>query len=208
MYDNGNTEDLGKTFDRHFRSRDTLRSFYFSNTNAKRQRRLDLTKSRYYNKLVMNEKAFTGSKTSIMLIAEQGYGIRSIIKSYQRFGGYWKQKIHERYTPSLITNEHYSSQTRVFCFKKLSHPQVARDKVIEINNGSFIYQNDKCPNKYVVMSRDKLPALATGLADVAQLLPGITFPWFSHQPTKEKEMQFNKLDLSFCTEIACRLALR
>jgi hypothetical protein len=57
------------------------------------------------------------------------------------------------------------------------------------------------------MSKDKLSALAISLTDVAQLLSGVTFPCIDHQPTKEKQLQFNKLTLAFCTEIACRLAL-
>jgi hypothetical protein len=157
--------------------------------------------------LAAQERAFTQSKAPIMFIGDRGHGVRSIIKGHQRFGGHWKEKIHGRYTSSLITNEHNSSQTCLFCFKKLAHPQVARDKVIKINNGSFICLNNKCHNKYVVMSRDKLSALAIGLAGVAQLLFGVTFPCFDHQATKEKELQFNKLALAFCTKIACRLAL-
>jgi hypothetical protein len=98
---------------------------------------------------------------------------------------------------------------RYVCFasKKLAHPQVACDKVIKINNGSFICLNDKCHSKYVVMSREKLYALAIDLAGIAQLLFGVTSPCFDHQPTNEKELRFNKLALAFCTKIACRLAL-
>ena len=57
------------------------------------------------------------------------------------------------------------------------------------------------------MSRDKLSALAIGLAGIAQLLFGGTFLCFNHQSAKEQELQFNNLALAFCTEIACRLAL-
>ena len=99
---------------------------------------------------------------------------------------------------------------RHVCFaskKKSAHPQVACNKVIKINNGSFICLNDKCHSKYVVMSREKLYALAIDLAGIDQLLFGVTSPCFDYQPTKEKELQFNKLALTFCTKIDCRLAL-
>ncbi|KAG2205158.1 hypothetical protein INT46_003467 [Mucor plumbeus] len=192
---NGNASDLGKAFERSSRSLYIIMDFYFSNANAKRRRRLELTKSRYYHKLAAQERAFTQSKAPIMFIGDRGHGVRSIIKDYQQFGGHWKEKIHGRYTSSLITNEHNSSQT------------FARDKVIKINNESFICLNNKCHNKYVVMSRDKLSALAIGLAGIAQLLFGGTFLCFNHQSAKEQELQFNNLALAFCTEIACRLAL-
>ena len=117
LHDSGNASDLGKAFERSSRSLYIIMDFYFSNANAKRRRRLELTKSRYYHKLAAQERAFTQSKAPIMFIGDRGHGVRSIIKDYQQFGGHWKEKIHGRYTSSLITNEHNSSQTCLFCFK-------------------------------------------------------------------------------------------
>lgn len=42
----GSTVNLEKAFEQHSRSKDILRSFYFSNSNAKRKKKLELTKSR------------------------------------------------------------------------------------------------------------------------------------------------------------------
>ena len=92
-------------------------------------------------------------------------------------------------------------------FQKVSHPQVARDKVVKINNTFLICLDNTCHNKYAVMSRDKFSALAIGLPGVAQFLFGVAFLCFDYQPTKEKELHFNKLALVYCADIACRLAL-
>jgi hypothetical protein len=207
LHNSGNAADLDKAFERHYRSRNTIKNFYFSNAIAKQRRRLELPKSRYYHKLVAQERAFTQSKALIMFIGDRDHGVRSITRGYEWFGGHWKEKIYERYTSILITDEHNSSQTRLFCFKNLSYLQVARDMDIKINNGSFICLNNKRHNKYIVKSRDKLSALAIGLPGVAQLLFGVAFLCFDYQPTKEKELHFNKLDLVHYTDIACRLAL-
>ena len=87
LHNSDNTADLDKAFERHSYSPDTITNFYFSNANAKRRRRLELSKSKYYYKLAAQERAFTQSKALIMFIGGCGYGVRSVIKGYQRFGG-------------------------------------------------------------------------------------------------------------------------
>ncbi|KAG2200794.1 hypothetical protein INT46_011319 [Mucor plumbeus] len=87
LHNSDNTADLDKAFERHSYSPDTITNFYFSNANAKRRRRLELSKSKYYHKLAAQERAFTQSKALIMFIGGCGYGVRSVIKGYQRFGG-------------------------------------------------------------------------------------------------------------------------
>ncbi|KAG2201717.1 hypothetical protein INT46_003109 [Mucor plumbeus] len=82
-------------------------NFYFSNANAKRRRRLELAKNRYYHKLEVQERTFTQSKAPIMFIGDRGHGVRSIIKGHQQFGGHWKEKIHGRYTSYLTDVQHF-----------------------------------------------------------------------------------------------------
>lgn len=201
-------DELDTVYREQSKSRDALRAFYFSNSFAKKKRRLELIKAKYHCKLAAEERRFSGSKKPIMMIGDRGYGTGSCIKNHQRFGGPWKGKLHGRYTTTLVTNEHNSSQTCVFCFKKLSHPHTrTADGSIKITNGAFICLNNSCPNKFVVVSRDKLSALAIGLAGAAQLIFGVTFPCFDPHSTTEKIQKFKKSALAFPTQIARRLAL-
>ncbi|EPB84660.1 hypothetical protein HMPREF1544_08603 [Mucor circinelloides 1006PhL] len=126
-----------------------------------------------------------------------GHGVGSRIKGHQRFGGTWKQEIHGRYTPTVITNEYNSSQTCLFCFRKLSHPLKTIGDEVKTINGSFVCINNKCPNAFKVMCRDQVSALAIGLAGLASILFGVTFPCFDQQPSRLKRQQFNDLALSF-----------
>ncbi len=58
-----------------------------------------------------------------MFIGNRGYGYGSRIKGHRRFGSFWKQKIHSKYTTVLLTNESKTSQTCVFCFSTIVHPK-------------------------------------------------------------------------------------
>ncbi|CEP14460.1 hypothetical protein [Parasitella parasitica] len=128
---------------------------------------------------------------------DRGHAVVSPFKGHLRFGGHWKELCHSRYTPTLITNEHNSSQTCLWCFSKLSHPYTALDGQVKMTNRSFICLNAACPQKYVVMSRDRLSALAIGLAGAAQLMLGYTFPCFDPKNTTEKQAMFSHLALVF-----------
>lgn len=120
-----------------------------------------------------------------------------------KVGGPWKGKLHGRYTTSLVTNEYNSLQTCVFCFKKLSHSHTSnKNGIMKITNDAFICWNNDCPNRFVIVSRDKLSALAIGLAVASQLIFGITFPCFDPYSTKEKQAKFNKSAIVFRTGIA------
>ncbi|KAI8643815.1 hypothetical protein BD408DRAFT_384896 [Parasitella parasitica] len=132
-----------------------------------------------------------------MFVGDRGHGFGSRIKGHRQFGGFWKQQRHSRYTPTLITNEHNTSQTCVFCFHKLSHPVAALNGKIQRTAGSFLFLNPECPNAFKTMCRDQVPALAIGLADFGCLLFGVTFPCFDPNPTTAKRIQFNNLALSF-----------
>lgn len=193
----GTIDELDATFTRHSQAKSCIRQFYFSRSSANKKRRLELTKNRFYDRLASKERKFTKVSSPIMFIGDRGHAIRSPIKGHLRFGGYWKELRHSRYTPTLITNEHNSSQTCLWCFSKLSHPYTAKDGTVKKTNGSFICLNDVCPNKSVVMSRDCLSALAIGLAGAAQLMLGYTFPCFDPKNTTAKQAMFSQLALVF-----------
>jgi hypothetical protein len=99
---------------------------------------------------------------------------------------------------SLVTNEHNSSQTYLFSFKKLSQPHTStKDGIMKITNDVFICLSNCCPNKFVVVSRDKLSALAVSFASASQLIFGVTFPCFDFHSTKEKRVKFKNQPLQF-----------
>ncbi|KAI9486687.1 MAG: hypothetical protein EXX96DRAFT_627135 [Benjaminiella poitrasii] len=57
-----------------------------------------------------------------MFVGDRGLGIGSRLKGHLKYGGRWKPIKNSPYTSVLITNEHNSSQTCLFCYEKLSHP--------------------------------------------------------------------------------------
>ncbi|GAN04341.1 hypothetical protein MAM1_0061c03801 [Mucor ambiguus] len=81
-------------------------------------------------------------------IIDRGYGINSRIKGHLRCGGTWKAKIHGRYCPVLITNEHNTIQTCMFCFSKTSRPLklVIRKnrQYLHSVNGTSVCTNPSC----------------------------------------------------------------
>ncbi|CEP14831.1 hypothetical protein [Parasitella parasitica] len=188
---------LETAFDQYSQAKTSVRKFYHSKSNAKKKRRYELAKGKYYDRLAAKERRFTHASTPIMFIGDRGHAVVSPFKGHLRFGGHWKELCHSRYTPTLITNEHNSSQTCLWCFSKLSHPYTALDGQVKMTNGSFICLNAACPQKYVVMSRDRLSALAIGLAGAAQLMLGYTFPCFDPKNTTEKQAMFSHLALVF-----------
>jgi hypothetical protein len=122
-----------------------------------------------------------------MFIGDRGTGVGSRIKGHLRYGGKWKEQLHSQYTNVCITNEHYTSQTCVFCYSKLAHPTIhkrIKGKSIKARNkGSFLCYNPKCPlvsTSRAVQSRDKMSAFAIGLSGLATVLFGQTFPAFTN----------------------------
>ncbi|KAG1124605.1 hypothetical protein G6F42_009473 [Rhizopus arrhizus] len=194
-------EELDRNYQVHEQCRNSVRSFYYSNNQCKRRRHLELSKRRARDRIAAAERKASGfkegGKALVMFVGDRGHGVGSRIKGHQRFGGTWKQEIHGRYTPTVITNEYNSSQTCLFCFRKLSHPLKTIGDEVKTINGSFVCINDKCPNAFKVVCRDQVSALAIGLAGLASILFGVTFPCFDQQPSRLKRQQFNDLALSF-----------
>ncbi|KAI8636687.1 hypothetical protein BD408DRAFT_79415 [Parasitella parasitica] len=135
-----------------------------------------------------------------MFVGDRGLGIGSRTKGFLRYGGHWKPKKNSLYSSILYTNEHNTSQTCPYCFRKLSHPlRVVRDNdqtQVKTVKGAFICVNKDCisvKSAHNTHNRDILSALAIGLAGVAQLVFGVTFPSFDPKTSFSRTDNFNKL---------------
>lgn len=185
------TSQLDLFFEEHLKRREVIRQFYHSNSSAKRTRRLELSKEQYYDRLAAEERSFCkGSSNPMMFFEDRGHEFGSTIKGHHRFGGHWKEKRNGRYTPVLITNEHNSPQTCVWCFEKLSHPYSIIDGKVKAIKGTFVCLNGNSVKNNILLSRDRLSAFAIGLADAAQLLLGRKFPCFDPKKNKGKLRKF------------------
>lgn len=197
LYNSKTPEELEESYTIHTNARNILREFYYSRSNCSNKRRLELKKRRYYDKNAAFERKFSGKNNPVMFVGDRGFGIGSSIKGHQRFGGFQKQDRHGRNTATLITNEYNSSQTCLFCFNKLSHPVSAADNHINVTKGTFVCLNANCAKAFTPMCRDKLSALAIGLAGLSYLLFGSTFPCFDEKSTRTSKERFFNSALDF-----------
>ncbi|KAI9485407.1 MAG: hypothetical protein EXX96DRAFT_475739 [Benjaminiella poitrasii] len=112
-----------------------------------------------------------------MFVGDRGLGIGSRLKGHLKYGGKWKPVKNSLYTSVLITNEHNSSQTCLFCYKKLSHPVGAMTnkkgkKRLKTTLGSFVCLNPLCLSVLsgeATKRRDTMSAMAIGLSGLANL---------------------------------------
>ncbi|EPB84962.1 hypothetical protein HMPREF1544_08240 [Mucor circinelloides 1006PhL] len=137
-----NTNELDSNYREHEQCREPIRSLYYSNSQCKKKRRLGLSKIKH------QERKSSNHEKPIMFVFDRGHDVGSHIRGHQRFGGAWKQKLHGRYTPTLITNEYNSSQTCLFCFHKLSHPMVASQR-----------QQDQKHKRIICLSECSMPPM-------------------------------------------------
>ncbi|KAF1799607.1 hypothetical protein FB192DRAFT_1474314 [Mucor lusitanicus] len=133
-----------------------------------------------------------------MFIGDRGYGTGSYIKKHQRVGGPWQGKLHGSNTKVFVTNEYNSSQTCLYCYRKLSHTYKQKEGKKTLNRGSFICHNPECVGRFRVLPRDRVSAMAIGLAGLSQVLFGVTIPEFDPHPTAAKSKEFNKKAEEFC----------
>ncbi|GAN00784.1 hypothetical protein MAM1_0002d00208 [Mucor ambiguus] len=68
------------------------------------------------------------------------------------------------------------------------------------NRGSFICYNPHCVAHLKVLSRDRVSAMAIGLAGLSQVLFGVTVPEFDPQSSAAKSKQFNEKAVAFCKD--------
>ena len=134
----------------------------------------------------------------IMFIGDKGMEVGSTIKGYRRYGGKWKQYMHDTNINVCITNENIS-QTCMYCFSKLDHSiyrKIVKDKDIKTKvKGSFLCRNPGCvlvSNKKAIKSRDNLSALAIGLSGLCSLLFQETFPELSAKISQSNTEFINK----------------
>ncbi|KAI9486852.1 MAG: hypothetical protein EXX96DRAFT_475266 [Benjaminiella poitrasii] len=103
--------------------------------------------------------------------------IGSRLKGHLKYGGNWKPFKNSFYTSVLITNEYNSSQTCLFCYKKLTHPVGAMTnkkgkKRLKTTLESFVYSNPLCLSVLsggATKRRDTMSVMAIGLSGLANL---------------------------------------
>ncbi|CEP10874.1 hypothetical protein [Parasitella parasitica] len=134
-----------------------------------------------------------------MFVGDRGLGIGSRVKGFQKYGGRWKPQKNSLYSSVLITNEHNTSQTCLYCFRKIFHPLLITEKEgerkVKRRNGVFQCINKECPSVKTARntnSRDTLSSLAIGLAGLSRLLLGTTFPTFNPRRNVNDVENFKK----------------
>ena len=152
--------ELQEAISHHCNAREKLRLFYYSNSQRKQRRRMELEKRRFYDKLAEVKRKSSDAKRSTVIIGGRGHGIGSRIKKHHRFGGHWKESKHGLYTSTVIANEYHSSQTYLFCYSKFSHPVCIVAGRIKTINALFVCFNQKCPNAFEVVCRG--PGIGVG----------------------------------------------
>lgn len=167
-----------------------LRKFYYSSKRMKKKRTKELKKKKYVDRLCSEERYFVSpvkDRKRVMFVGDRGLAVGSRLKGFLRYGGLWKPKQHSRYAAVCVTNEHNTSQTCVFCFKKLMHPlkidlNKKGERTVKKVSGSFICCNQSCPSVKYNMSthgRDALSALAIAFSGACNLILGMPCPTFN-----------------------------
>ncbi len=73
-------QELDEIYEVHLQNRDTLRSFYYSNSNCKKKVNHEYKKWKFKDIICSEERTFVSPKSSIMFIGDRGYGTGSRIK--------------------------------------------------------------------------------------------------------------------------------
>lgn len=136
-----------------------------------------------------------------MFVGDRGYCVGFTVKGHLKYGGQWKPRKNSSYTSVCITNEHKTSQTCLFCFKKLQRPlRVTGNTKLKVVNGTFQCVNPDCPSVLAgkaIHTRDSLSTMAIGLSGLATLLSGATFPQFDPKCSPSKTEEFEHLAATF-----------
>ncbi|KAI9260923.1 hypothetical protein EDC94DRAFT_673732, partial [Helicostylum pulchrum] len=100
----------------------------------------------------------------------------------------WKEEIHGEAVNVCTTNENMTSQTCLYCFSKLSHPntRIMKNNKVETRSskGAFLCRNPRCISvikKCASKSRGALSALTIGLVGISTLLFGTRMPSFNNK---------------------------
>ncbi|ORE06554.1 hypothetical protein BCV72DRAFT_207244, partial [Rhizopus microsporus var. microsporus] len=128
-------------------------------------------------------------------------GYPSTIKGHLKYGRQWKPRKNNLYSFVCITNEHNTSQTCLFCFKKLQHPlRATRNVKLNVVNGTFQCINPVCPSVLAdkaTHARDSLSVMTISLSGLATLLFGATLPQFDSKRSLSKTTEFERLAATF-----------
>lgn len=186
---------VDELFERHEAcrsTRDTLRSFYYSDRASTEKRTQEKQKSKVYDRLARKEREDISAASSkdgavpVMMIGTQGTCVGSTIKKHLRWGGKQLRKRHRRYTVVAMTNEYRPSQTCVGCFGSVVRPSGRKMidgklKTVPVNGASICF-NTKCPmyrKSINTQNRDTEAAVCIALAGASQLLAGPTCPRYA-----------------------------
>ena len=161
------------------KSRQTLRSFYCNNRFNRKRRTLELCSNKTKDRLASKERRFLlpadqRADSLVMAIGDRGTGVGSTIKGYNRRGGTWLLKRHERYCTTVLTSEFMTSQLCIYCYSRLSHPVLGTSRCLNPNCVAL-----KCGRAY--HNRDVMPAVAIGLSAMANLILKKDLPPFTQK---------------------------
>ncbi|KAI9259961.1 hypothetical protein EDC94DRAFT_660264 [Helicostylum pulchrum] len=108
---------------------------------------------------------------------EESYTYHANARDTQREFYYSRSNCNRKRRPELTKRRYWD---KTFTIERklsgLSHPVSATADKITISKGTFICLNSNFPKAFKTMCRDKVSALAIGLAGLAYLLFGSTFP--------------------------------
>lgn len=190
--------------------RDLLRSFYYSESVNRRKRRQVKRRKRYLDIICSDEREFiNGGRDKekgavVLFVGDRGYATGSRIKGFLRYGGKWKPFLHARYTTTLITNEHNTSQTCVYCFQKTMHPTSMTNGKLKTIKGTSVRTNPHCvlvKKRMSHQSRDAVSSLAIGITGLHAAVFGSPLGPFNHNQgiSQHDTDKMHDATLSFCT---------
>jgi hypothetical protein len=196
-------EHMQTWYDYRLKGRALHRRFYYNKRYITKKRQYTYKKRRYYDRICAKERRYASgikSRVLVMFIGDRGYGVNSTIKGHLKYGGFWKAKKHSFYATVAVINEHNTSQTCIYCSKKLLHPLKNVEGKLKEVNGTFYCPNKKRPlqkTREQSGCRDKTSAIAIALFGMVTVILGVTSPCFDPKATNEKKVAFIKKAIDF-----------
>jgi hypothetical protein len=149
------------------KERQTLQAFYYWKKINRQRRILEIKTRTVKDRITSKERQFVlqGSKRfhPVMAIGNQGLGIGSITKGYDRRGGKWLLRKHERHATTIVTNEYMTSQLCIYCYHHLAYPVLGTSRCL----------NPDCPTLKcgrATSNRDVMPAAAIGISAMTNII--------------------------------------
>ncbi|KAI9247252.1 hypothetical protein EDC94DRAFT_570663 [Helicostylum pulchrum] len=100
---------------------------------------------------------------AVKVIGDQGTGVGSTIKGYDRRGGIWFRKKHEPYATTVLTSKYMTSHLCIYCYRRISHPILGTSRCLNPDCLAF-RREGACSN------RDMISAAAIGLSAMTKLI--------------------------------------